>query len=210
MTPIMNKRMLLTAGIMMIAGALMAFGGGQSAAVAANYVDLFTKAFKINSQQADSIRAIVSAFNKYGDGDARKLAYILALAYHESRLKPIREIRAKEYSEVWYIQNAYWSTGYYGRGFVQITWKGNYAKMSKIVGIDLVQNPDRALEPNVAAKIMVVGMMEGLFTGKRLGNYINTERADYYNARRTVGAIMVAGDDTAQRIVNHMAKLANQ
>lgn len=202
--------MLLTAGIMMIAGALMAFGGGQSSVVAAHYVDLFKKAFNVNDQQADSIRAIVAAFNKYGDGDARKLAYILALAYHESRLKPIREIRAKEYSDVWYIQNNYWSTGYFGRGFVQITWKGNYAKMSKIVGIDLVQNPDRALEPNVAAKIMVVGMMEGLFTGKRLSNYINTERADYYNARRTVGAIMVAGEDTAQLIVNHMAKLANQ
>lgn len=205
----MNK-LLLTAGIMMIAGVVMAFGGGQSSVAAANYVDLFTKAFKINKQQADSIRAIVAAFGQYGDGDTRKLTYILCLAYHESRLKPIQEIRAKEGTEVWRIQNAYWSTGYFGRGFVQITWKGNYAKMSKIVGIDLVQNPDRALEPNVAAKIMVVGMMQGLFTGKRLSHYINAERADYYNARVTVGARTVAGEDTAQLIVNHMTKLANQ
>ncbi len=196
--------MALTLGLMLIAGIVMAASGFESSAMATYYIEQFTRAYKIKKEQADSIRAIVAAWDQYGDGDGRKLAYILALAWHECRLKPIREIRAKQGTDVYNIQNRYWSTGYFGRGFVQITWEKNYAKFTKIVGVDLVRNPDAALRPDIAAKIIVIGMMEGLFTGRKLSDYINESNADYYNARRTVGAINVAGTDTAQLIVNHL------
>jgi len=46
------------------------------------------------------------------------------------------------------------STGdYYGRGFIQLTWESNYRKAGKAIGIDLINNPDLALEPEIAAKI---------------------------------------------------------
>src|SRR5687768_6261119 len=60
---------------------------------------------------------------------------------------------------------------YRGRGLSQITGKENYAKFGKLMSIDLVGNPDLALKPAVAARILVVGMERGLFTGKKLADY---------------------------------------
>lgn len=42
---------------------------------------------------------------------------------------------------------------YCGRGYVQITGQANYLRYGRMLGIDLVADPDRALEPNVAASI---------------------------------------------------------
>lgn len=163
----------------------------------------------ITDEQLEGAEAIARAFDRRGDGDERKLAYIIGTAWHESRLKPLREIRAKQGTEIYQIQEKYWNTGYYGRGFAQLTWRDNYAKMSKVVGIDLVAAPDAALDVAVAADIIVAGMMGGMFTGKALGQYINAQQADYYNARRTLGAIMVAGQDTATMVQGHTLAILN-
>ena len=163
--------------------------------------------FSLNAQQIDSVAAIVRAFTQFGDGDTRKLAYMLGTAWHESRLKPIKEIKAQEGTALWDIQRKYWYSGYYGRGFVQITWEDNYRKLGQRLGVDLVGNPDLALQTDVAAKILVVGMLEGMFTGKRLDAYINSMQADFYNARRTVGAIYVLGKDTAALIEGYTKQI---
>lgn len=42
---------------------------------------------------------------------------------------------------------------YRGRGFKQLTGKDNYAQAGKALGMDLVNNPDMAQEPETAAKI---------------------------------------------------------
>ena len=42
---------------------------------------------------------------------------------------------------------------YRGRGFVQLTGKSNYAKFGKLIGVDLVNNPDLASDPKIAARI---------------------------------------------------------
>lgn len=42
---------------------------------------------------------------------------------------------------------------YRGRGLVQLTGRGNYEQASKALGIDLVNNPDLAADPEVAAKV---------------------------------------------------------
>jgi putative chitinase len=147
----------------------------------------------LNDIQKDSIRLIVRAFDRYGDKDLNKLAYILATARHESNFRPIEEHRSNSDR-----QNKYWYTGYYGRGFVQLTHEKNYLKMSEFLGVDLVKNPSLALEPNNAAKILVWGMMNGRFTRKPLSNYINTNTVDFYNARKVVN-----GTDRAERIANY-------
>jgi predicted chitinase len=43
-----------------------------------------------------------------------------------------------------------------GRGLFQLTGKGNYEKYGKMLGIDLVNNPDLANDPEIAAKIAAV------------------------------------------------------
>ena len=142
--------------------------------------------------QKDSIKLIVRTFDRYGDKDKNKLVYILATAEHECSFRGIEEHRT--YSA---RQEAYWYTGYYGRGFVQLTHEKNYLKMSNLLGVDFVNNPHLVLKPEYAARILVQGMMEGSFTRKPLSRYINAEEQDYYNARRVVNGV-----DRAERIAN--------
>jgi hypothetical protein len=73
---------------------------------------------------------------------------------------------------------------YMGRGYVQITGRANYAKASAVVGKDLVAEPDIALEPAVAAKIIVHGMQHGWFTGKAMSGY-----SRYYDMRKVVNGL---------------------
>ena len=176
-----------------IVGLLLLFGGAAVASPGAAMVAAFSLAFSLNNTQRSSILLISKAFQQYGDKDYRKLVYILATSWHESRLQSIREYKAAVGTEIWEkYQKYYWPSGYYGRGFAQLTWRGNYEKMGNWLGIDLVNNPDLALEPEIGAKILVYGMMNGSFTGKRLSDYINANEADYYNARRTVNGTFAA------------------
>lgn len=77
---------------------------------------------------------------------------------------------------------------YRGRGLPQVTGKEMYAKIGLAIGVDLVANPDLALKPKIAVLIMFVGMLRGLFTGKRLADYITSTTADYINARSIINA----------------------
>jgi predicted chitinase len=47
----------------------------------------------------------------------------------------------------------YWASGYYGRGYIQLTWEKNYEGAGKALQIDLLGEPGLALEPAMAAKI---------------------------------------------------------
>lgn len=78
---------------------------------------------------------------------------------------------------------------YRGRGYVQITGRANYKKF------DIESSPERALEPDTAFNILVVGMKTGSFTGKKLSDYLNLHTTDYVNARRIIN-----GKDKAQDI----------
>lgn len=64
---------------------------------------------------------------------------------------------------------------YHGRGDVQLTWRSNYERATKKLrelgyDVDFVANPDRVKEPHFAAIIMVYGMLEGWFTGRKLSD----------------------------------------
>jgi hypothetical protein len=61
--------------------------------------------------------------------------------------------------------------------------------MSPIVGVDLVANPNMAMDTRVAVKIMFEGMERGSFTAHKLSAHINDEKTDYYNARRIINGV---------------------
>ena len=71
---------------------------------------------------------------------------------------------------------------------MQITGRGNYTEWSERLGIELVNNPQQAAEPSVAAKILVQGMRDGTFTGDKLSDYIDGDRRDFVNARPPVSS----------------------
>jgi predicted chitinase len=150
---------------------------------------------KLSQKQVDSVNAILDAMASYPKTIKKAdLAYIIATAYHESRLTPVREGFAKTDKAARRIvrKRPYGAQVnghvYYGRGFVQLTWRSNYVKMEQVLGVPLDDNPDLALEPETAAKILVYGMMDGLFTGKKLHDY-----KSFYHMRRVVNGLDKAG-----------------
>lgn len=141
---------------------------------------------KLTAGQVDGLTRIVGAGRKAGLSRP-DLAYVLATVQHETAnwMQPIREgarrygtkytdaqaqravasIYGKGIIRVNYALPAGpYKQSYYGRGLVQITWYENYLKFAKLLGIPLDRNPDLALEWDVALKIAIVGMRDGLFT----------------------------------------------
>ncbi|GBU19363.1 MULTISPECIES: hypothetical protein [Methylobacterium] len=134
-------------------------------------------------------------------------AYCLATAFHETArtMLPV-----KEYGGAAYYQRMYDITGerpakarelgnltpgdgvlFCGRGYVQLTGRSNYRRATGellnrgylVRGQDLEINPDMAMAPDVAAAVMYLGMQEGWFTGKKLGDYFRAGLSDPTGAR---------------------------
>lgn len=162
---------------------------------------LFVDLRKINGSlsqiQVDGINAILEACNKHSVTSDMHISYILATAYHEARFKPIREI-GLGHGKAYGLANTSTHQVYYGRGFCQLTWLSNYQTFSKLLNIDLVNNPDLAMQPDYAAEIIAVGMKNGVFTGKKLSNYFTGVTNDPINARRIVN-----GTDKAELIAGY-------
>ncbi len=86
---------------------------------------------------------------------------------------------------------------YRGRGLVQITGRDNYAKYG------IADNPDMALDPVKAVEILFDGMINGRFTGRKLGEFFSTTAADWVGARRIIN-----GADRALDIAGFAKKFA--
>ena len=114
-----------------------------------------------------------------------QLAYVLATTYHETAhtMKPVREYGSEKYLK----SKKYYP--YVGRGYVQITWETNYKKASIKLGVDFIKNPNLLMEPKYAAPILLDGMIEGWFTGKKLSDYITLQTSDFVNARRIINGV---------------------
>lgn len=159
-----------------------------------------SKKFHSNTKEGNIAR-IIEKCKDYGCLKTQA-SYILATVQHETAhtFKPVRE--AFWISEVWRNKNLRYYP-YYGRGFVQLTWKSNYARWQLITGFPLVENPDLVMEPDLAARILVEGMMKGHF-GTALPVFVNSRKTDFRNARRSVN-IMDKADlfaNTAKQWLN--------
>lgn len=89
-----------------------------------------------------------------------------------------------------------------GRGFCQLTGRTNYKRWSEMLGVDLINNPDLLTNPELAAKVMIIGMRDGLFTGVRLSRYVSESMVDYYNSRRVINGTFRA-EQFAQSAVRY-------
>jgi hypothetical protein len=170
---------------------------------------------RLSQGQVEGMEAILTRFLARGWSDPRWLAYMLATAHHETggTMQAVRETfaatdeeavarleRAFRAGNLPTVSAPYWrrdaeGRSYYGRGLVQITHRENYARMSRVTGLDLVAEPDLALRLDVSATILVVGMTEGLFSGARLSVFFSGMKADWTGARKIVN-----GADRAKKI----------
>lgn len=168
------------------------------------FYDIIRPHVNLTTQNVLGMDTVLDYLEKNED-NLQQAAYTIATAWWETAqtMMPVRE--AYWLSEAWRKKNLRYYP-YYGRGYVQLTWEFNYKKASDYFGVDFVNNPDLVMEPRYALPILVVGMNEGWFTGKKLDDYIDSvddkdsiELVEYKNARRIVN-----GTDKAETI----AKLA--
>lgn len=149
----------------------------------------------LDQVQVDTINRLLAAAAHWPAG---WLAYGLATAWHEARLKPIEEWgkgRGRAYAKP-----GKYGQSQHGRGLVQMTWDRNYEWADKALGLggSLLADFNRALEPEIATRILVLGMEEGAFTGKKLGNYLTGEGGDLPSFTRC--RLIINGTDRAEMI----------
>ena len=146
---------------------------------------------RLKQGQVNGLNAILDEWDgRHAKKDDRWLAYMLATTHHETdrRMQPIEEYgRGRDHA--YGVPDPDTGQTYYGRGFVQLTWKSNYETMGKRLKIDLVNHPELALGLDVATEILFLGMMEGSFTGKKLSDYLNSAEEDWVNARRIINRL---------------------
>ena len=128
--------------------------------------------------------------------DLRWLAYMLATTYHETsqEMWPIEEY-GKGAGMPYGAPDSETGQTYYGRGYVQLTWKDNYARATaelELTGLDdLVVHAANALDPVIAAKVMYRGMYRGWFRSDSKGpqtlpRYFSATANDAYTAREII------------------------
>lgn len=157
---------------------------------------VFLDAIKVNeydfSTRESTIHAIIEESRKQGLNFHSQIAYILATVKRETgdTFQPVREGDWLGHTSTdEYRRKHYRYYPYYGRGYVQITWDYNYKAYSEKLGVDLFSEPDKALEPNNALFILIDGFKNGVFTGKKLSDYVNDIESDFFNARKCINGL---------------------
>ena len=171
----------------------------------------------LSQDAVDNINLIVETCEKYGL-TYPQASYVLAtVAWETARtFKPIEEYgkgKNRKYGTIYtntegvksgiagsggdtYLYSDYPHL-YYGRGLVQLTHWVNYKFAGEQLGIDLLHNPNLALDAKYATEILVKGSIDGWFTSKKLSDYINDKSKNYYQARRVINSL-----DKAQQIAD--------
>lgn len=146
---------------------------------------------KLTAKQVQGITIILDEWQRRKWVDLRQLAYILATVKHETAhtMQPV-----KEYGSAAYLRSKkYWP--WIGRGYIQLTHDYNYKlfqpEVLEIFGLDIVKNPDYALDPAVAAYILFEGMQRGSFNKRKKGLdfYFNSKSCEWVEARRMVNLL---------------------
>jgi predicted chitinase len=184
------------------------------------FFDAYRSRFGALTQDlVDALEVLLSQIEKdsrFGetDTDRRKLAYCLATFKWETAhtMKPIDEHGSAAYFNSRYgpqtkvgkvLGNTKAGDGalFHGRGYVQLTGRRNYTKAKNLTGEDLLTDPDRAKNPDLAYEIAVQGMIDGWFTGKKLSQFIKDDITNFEDARTIINghdkAAMIA--DIARR-----------
>lgn len=183
----------------------------------------------LSQSQVDGMNVILDMWQeRYLDRtSAPQLADCLATTKHETAhtMQPIKEIGNAAYFTRMYditgsrpalakrLGNTQPGDGprFCGRGDVQLTGRKNYwlatQKLRDLHFIDnatdFVADPDKVMEPRLAALIMFEGMEDGWFTGVKLDDVIDDnidgdEHADFIRARRIIN-----GTDRAEKIATY-------
>lgn len=175
---------------------------------------------RLTEEQVIGINRYVDAMDQDKGITYAQAAYVLATVWHETdaKMSPIEEYgkgKGRVYG-TWYknskgqlyafkngsrdsvyLQSEYPHL-YYGRGDTQNTWYDNYEKLSKVFDVDFLQHPELLLTKEWSTKATIYSMKVGLYTGRKLSDYIYQSKKDFVNARRIIN-----GTDRANKIAKY-------
>lgn len=177
----------------------------------------------LNQRQVNGLEFLLTKFDESILFDTKaKISYALATIKRETAdtFEPVKEGYWITNNRVQKLYNYYYNhnrhaldtifpnglagKNYLGRGRIQTTHNYNYKNIGDKLGIDLLNNPDLALDNETDWKILELGFSTGIWTGKKLSNYINDDIVDYYNARKIVNGL-----DHAREIANYAQDFFN-
>lgn len=153
----------------------------------------------LTTAQRASLAFLLGKLEEDPPDSVEHAAYMLATTKHETAgtFAPVKEGYWLRNAEAWRKRNLRYYP-WYGRGYVQLTWEKNYKRAGRKLGLDLTTDADAVMEPEVSYKIMLRGMQEGWFTGKKMSDYMSGGKKDYQGARRIIN-----GTDKAALIARH-------
>jgi len=133
---------------------------------------------KIPPSQAET--SLVGAAKNAGITEPAELAQFLAQTSHESGgFQYVRELGKDSYFAKYEGRKDLGNTQpgdglkYKGRGFIQLTGRANYEHFGKAINEDLINNPELAEKPDVAAKLAVAFWKERV--KPKVKDFNNTE-----------------------------------
>ncbi|HZT60989.1 MAG TPA: hypothetical protein VFA21_20460 [Pyrinomonadaceae bacterium] len=153
----------------------------------------------LRQEQVDGLNALLAAFETQAIiSDVRHIAYCLATTKHETAdtFQPIEEY-GKGRNHAYGVPTGQWHQVYDGRGDVQLTWERNYQHATDRLhqlglldpALSLDQDPTLVLRSDLAANILIIGMAEGWFTGRKLSDFIQDSACNYVGARRIINGL---------------------
>jgi hypothetical protein len=174
-----------------------------------------------DQRTVDTINEMISLWeSKYSTLPLDFLGYAFATAYHETQyvLYPNRELGGNGYLKKMYDitgdrpdlakRNGNINPGdgvlYAGKGLAHITWRNNYRRLGRKLGIPLEEKPELALHVKYAVLILIDGMLDGEFTSVSLFNCYKNNEFDAVKARKIIN-----GTDKAQTIANYSYKFTD-
>jgi putative chitinase len=105
------------------------------------------------------------AYSNTSNSRIRKIFGSRVAKYSDSQLNALKNNPEKFFNVVYAktVGNQGGGDGwkYRGRGFNQLTGKKNYEKYGSMTGVDIVSNPDRLNDPNVASKVALAFFTKG-------------------------------------------------
>lgn len=133
---------------------------------------------KAKASARKNLPVIAKALEREGILTENILSYALATIEHETAgtFEPIDEIKGEKSARRLGYEGG---TNYYGRGFIQLTHLRNYKAFGMRIGMgdELARNPERASDPEVAAKILAAFFVDnGPARLARQGNFIAARR----------------------------------
>jgi hypothetical protein len=132
---------------------------------------------------------IVSELKKLGIDSYFTEVAVAATIMTEAQWVPQKEKRAdpSKQPDLYKVQDRYWNTGYFGRGYVQLTWERNYRADGKAIGVDLLKNPDILLQIENSSKDIA-----WFFKSNRVNQY--ADQQIWAGSSKSVRGIIAGGN----------------